>query len=88
MEIDIYWLVDVIITNKYLVFLPRGAGMLSSYKRKWEGGEITIIDNNNADQIIVKNDYTLVVKGKFYKDNPGHLKEVYKLINKYYQEKN
>ncbi|NIM12263.1 MAG: protein kinase [Candidatus Aminicenantes bacterium] len=86
--------------NKFLVILPLGMSIPSSYKNTWKEGHIALNNDISEYNFSLRKDYTLTFgkrfyvdkklqnDGKVYKDNPNHIRKVYILINKYYQAKN
>ena len=76
--------------NSFMVFLPREISISEDYWK--QRGEIHFFNKRTLEDIYLNKDYTLRVKSKkgerIYKDNPSDLKNVYFLINQYYQEKN
>jgi tetratricopeptide (TPR) repeat protein len=82
------------IVDEFLVFLPRGTAVNNVIDNNWKNGSIILSDYRGGNKIGLNKDYSLVVRNEMrnykiiYKDNPSNLKKVYRLINKYYKEKN
>jgi serine/threonine protein kinase len=80
--------------DEFMVFLPRGATIDNIININWKNGSIMLSDYRGGNKIGLNKDYSLGIRNemrnynKIYKDNPGNLKKVYRLINKCYKEKN
>lgn len=82
------------IFDELLVFLPRGTTLDNIINNNWENGRISLSDFRGGNRIVVNNDYSLGIRNEMrnikrtYKDNPDNIKNVYRLINTFYKEKN
>lgn len=82
------------IFNELLVFLPRVTTLDNIMNTNWKNGSISLSDFRGGNRIHVNNDYSITVRNdmrnlkRTYKDNADNVKEVYRLLNTFYKEKN
>jgi len=75
--------------NDFLVFLPYTAKLVNE---NWEKkGFAEFLDYQSGKKITIKKNYSIIIennnKKSIYKDSKNDLKNVYRLVNSYYQEK-
>ena len=82
------------IFREFLVFLPRKAILDNVINNNWKNGGISLSDFRGGNRIYVDRDFSLAVRNEIhnikrtYRDKSQYMKEVYRLINAFYREKN